>query len=384
MKVLHVISGLETGGAELFLERLLRTLDTSEFESAVISLGEIGPVGRRLQHRGIAVHALGAGFSPTGIAAILKIRQVTCRFAPDLIQGWLYHGNLGASLARRVAGLRCPVVWNVRHCLDGWRQETIGLRAVIRLGGQLSGSAGKIIFNSAAAARQHERCGYPASKALVIPNGVDCQIFRPDEPARNSMRGSFGFADDTVVVGIVGRNHPVKDHETFLRASRGLVAQVPSVRIMLIGRDMTTANRPLARLIDELELVRHVLLLGERGDIPALMNAMDVHVSSSWAESFPNTVIEAMACGVPCVVTDVGASREIVAECGRVVPSHSPEALTVGLADLVHAGRQQRRRLGAAARERVQRHYELGSVIARYADFYRALLAGSRRSEPVP
>ncbi len=375
MKILHVISGLETGGAELFLERLLQTMDASEFEPAVVSLEEIGPVGRRLQHRGIAVHALGAGFSPTGIAAILKIRQVTCRFAPDLIQGWLYHGNLGASLARRVAGLRCPVVWNVRHSLDGWRDESIGLRALIRLGGMWSGSAARIVFNSGVAARQHEQFGYPKVKAVIIPNGFDCERFHPDAALRLVTRRELGFDSQAIVIGMVARYHAIKDHETFLRAAHILLEQVPRAHVMLVGKDAEQRNPILRRLPEKPGLTERVLALGEREDIPALMNAMDICVSSSRAEGFPNAVGEAMACGVPCVVTDVGASAELVGDTGRVVPPRVPESLAVALLELVRAGDVGRKQLGVAAHERILRHYERGAIMHRYAEFYRGVSA---------
>ncbi len=370
MKILHVISGLEAGGAELFLERLLQTMDASEFEPAVVSLEEIGPIGRRLQHRGIAVHALGAGFSPTGIAAILKMRKVTCRLAPDLIQGWLYHGNLGASLARRAAGLRCPVVWNVRHSLDGWREETAGLRALIRLGGMLSGSAARIVFNSEMAARQHERLGYPKVKAVIIPNGFDCERFRPDAALRLATRRELEFDSQAIVIGMVARYHAVKDHETFLQAAHILLEQAPMTRFLLAGKGAERQNPALRRLLEKSGLTERAPALGEREDIPALMNALDICVSSSRAEGFPNAVGEAMACGVPCVVTGVGASAELVGDTGRVVPARAPESLAAALLELVRAGTAARKQLGAAARERILRQYEQGAIMHRYAELY--------------
>ncbi|MGA9854001.1 MAG: GT4 family glycosyltransferase PelF [Gammaproteobacteria bacterium] len=373
MKILHLISGLKTGGTELFLERLLQAMDASEFESAVVSLGQIGPVGERLRKRGISVDALRAGFSPAGIVALFKIGKLARRCEPDLIQGWMYHGNLGASLARRVAGRRCPVVWNVRHCLDGWRYETIGLRGLIRLGGRMSGSANKIIFNSTAAARQHERLGFPASKALVIPNGIDCGVYKPEQRARDSLRSRLGFSADSLVVGIVGRYHPVKDHETFLRAARLVISKVPRARFILVGRDITSDNPTLAGLIDTLGLKRQVVLLGEREDVPTIMNAMDIYVCSSWAESFPNVVAEAMACGIPCVVTDVGASAELVDDTGRIAPSGSPDALAAAVLDLLSIDSNQRAHLGASARQRILQFYNHDDIVKQYADLYRRL-----------
>ncbi|HVC37695.1 MAG TPA: glycosyltransferase [Gammaproteobacteria bacterium] len=377
MKILHIISGLDTGGTELFLERLVQSLDRDEFSHAVVALRNPGSVGPRLMQASIPVYALRAGMNTAGLRAVPALRGIVREHAPDLIQGWMYHGNLGASLARWLAGASCPVVWNIRHSLDGWHRERAGLRAMIRLGGRFSESAVRILFNSVAAARQHERFGYPRSKSIVIPNGFVCQRFRPDTDARLTTRRELGFGDDTVIIGMVARYHPVKDHATFLQAAKVLSEQTPQARFLLVGRHTGRDNPVLRRLLEKHGLAGRVLALGEREDIPALMNAMDICVSSSRAEGFPNAVGEAMACGVPCVVTEVGASAELVGDTGRTVPSHAPEPLAAALLELVHAGNAQRRQLGMAARERILRHYEWSTVLHRYADCYKDVLAQS-------
>ncbi|HEV2112011.1 MAG TPA: glycosyltransferase [Gammaproteobacteria bacterium] len=381
MKVLHVISGLDTGGAELFLERLALGLAKQEFSQAVVALRHAGAAASRLESAGIPVHVLHAGANLEGLKAAFALRSIVRQQVPDLIQGWLYHGNLGASLMRSLGGA-CPVIWNVRHSLDDWRAETVRLRAVIRLGGVLSASAARILFNSATAARQHQRLGYPAHKALVVPNGFDCQRFRPDAGLRSAARSGLGIGDKTPIIGMVARYSAIKDHGTFLQAARVVADALPQARFLLVGRDVDRGNPALRQLLQTLQLTEKVLAVGERQDMPALLNAMDICVSSSRAEGFPNAVGEAMACGLPCVVTDVGASAELVGDTGRVVPARAPEALASATLDLLNAGSEARSKMGIAARTRILQSYEQTAVVKQYADLYRILAAPAPGSFP--
>lgn len=373
MKVLHVISGMETGGAELFLERLTLGLASRDFSQTIVALRNAGGAATRLERAGVRVHALHAGPGSAGLKALFSLRSVARESAPDLIQGWLYYGNLGAGLARRIAGIHCPVLWNVRHSLDDWRNETAALRGVIRIGGLCSGSAMRIVYNSESAARQHERIGYPRGKTLVIPNGIDCSRFQPDAGLRHATRRQLGLDADAIVIGMVARFYPVKDHATFLAAARIVQDRIPQSRFLLVGHGTSRDNPAVAALLKKYQLDESALALGERQDTPALLNAMDVHVSSSRAEGFPNAVGEAMACGVPCVVTDVGASRELVGDTGVVVRPGSGQGLAEAIVGIAAQSSLQRQGLGEFARKRIIRRYSMEQCLSAYADLYRSL-----------
>jgi glycosyltransferase involved in cell wall biosynthesis len=382
VKVLHIISGLDTGGAELFLERLALGLAGHDFNQAVVALRHVGSAGARLEHAGIPVHALHAGPNPAALRALFALRRIVRDRAPNLIQGWMYHGNLGASLARRLGGVSCPVVWNIRHSLDDWRNESTGLKVVIRLGAMMAASADRILFNSRAAVYQHVPRGYPEDKVRVIPNGFDCRRFCPDAELRQTARRQLGFDPGTTVVGLVARYNPIKGHDTFLRAARILTDAAPQVRFLLVGKDVDQRNSALRDFVARLQLDGRVVALGEREDMPALLNAMDICVSSSCAEGFPNAIGEAMACGVPCVATDVGASAELVGDTGRIVPRGTPKALAAALLDLLSSGSVERTKLGTAARERILRNYEQSAIVKQYANFYRELVLRARGNMP--
>ena len=237
---------------------------------------------------------------------------------------------------------------------------SLGTRTVIRLGALASRAIpSKIIYGSNAAALAHTRHGYPADASVVIPNGIDVERFRPDEQHRSSIRTELGFADDAIVVGLVGRFDPLKDHRTFIEAA----ARVPGVVFVLAGDGITSDNIDLMTWIRDAGIERHTHLLGRRMDIERVTAAFDVAVLSSYSEGFPNVVAEAMACGVPCVVTDVGDAAEIVADTGVVVPPRDAAALAAGIIQLISEDRRQR---GARARARIESEYSLDAMVARY------------------
>jgi glycosyltransferase involved in cell wall biosynthesis len=381
MRILHLISGLDTGGAELFLERLIGSLDEAEFQHCVVSLTGRGPVGERLRERGIRVHELHLGWGLHLISGLRELRRIIRANRPDLLQGWLYHGNLAASAGAWLTGHRCPVVWNIRHSLDEWPHEKPGLRGLVRLGGWLAGSPVRIVFNSTRSARQHQGLGYRAQKVRVIPNGFDLQKFAPDATLRRETRKQLDINDDKIVFGMIARYHPLKDHGNFLHAARIVADAIPHARFLLAGRQITDENPVLMGLIGDLQLGERVILLGERNDIVNILNACDVYVSSSSSEAFPNAIGEAMSCELPCVVTDAGDSADLVADAGAVVPTGAPELLARAMLEIAQSDLGQRRVLGVSARQRILQNYSNDDAAARYADLYRSvtrILANAR------
>ena len=361
VRVLHIITGLGTGGAETMLFRLISTLESSAFRNSVVSLMDEGTFGPLLRQAGVPVRCLALGHSRAGPRSLLQLWKLIGEVNPDVILAWMYHANLAATLSGLGRRRRVPVIWGVRRSLEGMEKEGRSTRLALAAGKALSFQPSRIIYNSRVSARQHEAYGYPADKTVVIPNGFDTEHFRPDPVLRTRVRAELGIDEATPLVGVVGRYHPAKDHENFLRAAHLVAREHPEVRFLLAGRETDTAAA-LQRLIADLELSGRVHAIGERRDVPAIMCGLDVLVSSSRTEGFPNAVGEAMACGVPCVVTDVGDSAWIVADTGRVVSPGAPAALARGIGELLHAGVAARRHFGAAARERVLANLSLEEV----------------------
>jgi glycosyltransferase involved in cell wall biosynthesis len=377
-RILHVITALSVGGAEMMLLRLLSATG-SRYCQAVLSLKDEGMIGPRVTELGIPVYCLRLTGLASNYLRAVSVLPAIRRFRPDLAVGWMYHGNVTASLLSRVVG-RPPVIWGIHHSVSSLANEPRRTEYLIRLGARLSRRADRIIYVSQASRRQHEALSYNPSAGVVIPNGIDDEMFAPDEDARRGVRTELGVAPDAILVGLVARYHPMKDHAGFLRAAARVLAAEPSVRVVLIGRG--TQDQPeIVKQIAELGIQDRVLLLGERTDIPHLTAALDIACSASaWGESCSIALGEAMASGVPCVTTDVGDNAGLVGDTGLSVPPRQPETLAQAILQLVSAGPARRQQLATSARLRIREHYSLSSVVKRYEDVYWECLRGNKRS----
>lgn len=383
MRILHVITGLDAGGCETMLWKLL-SASNGQWDQAVVSLGDQGAVGPRISDLGIPVHPLGMDRTGLNAGRAFSLVPLARRLRPRLVIGWMPHGNLMASLAGFSLPNRVPVLWNIRMSLEDIASERRRTATLIRFGALFSHHPAAIIYNSHAGAKQHESIGYRAANRVVISNGFDCDVFRPDDGARRQVREELGIDSGAIVIGLVARYHPTKDHAGFLRAG-GIVARAhPEARFLLSGGGVTAEEHALRNVIAECRLQGRVLLLGERSDMPRIDAALDIACSSSWGEGCPNTIGEAMACGVPCVVTGVGDSAYLVGDTGLSVPPRNPEALARAIGQLVAAGPAHRQQLGEAARKRIETDFSLPAVARRYEELYREHLARSPRLQGSP
>jgi len=374
MRVMHVIGGLGVGGAEMMLLKLLTAGRDSNWEALVVSLSTRGPMGARIAELGIPVYGLGLRRNLRGVTVVpAALVALAWRFRPNLVQGWMYEGNLAASLAGVSHPRRSPVLWNMRQTIhDIAATERPTIVAAIRLGARLSRHPAAIIYNSERSAEQHEAFGYRADHRVLIPNGFDTDMFRPSPEARSRIREGLGIAQDAILVGLVARYHPMKDHRAFLLAAASLVRNYPTLYFVLAGTGVSEEAPELSEIMAEHQLSGRVFLLGERADVPEVTAALDIACSASWGEGFSNAIGEAMACGVPCVVTDVGDSARIVADTGVIVVPRDPQALASGIARLIEAGASGRSSLGLAARRRVEAEYSLPAITRRYHELYDA------------
>jgi glycosyltransferase involved in cell wall biosynthesis len=367
-RILHVITGLRTGGAEMMLWKFL-SLTHTHHSQAVISLMDDGSIGPRIARLNVPVYALDLRKAAPNPVRALDIRSLTRKFDPDLILGWMYHANLVASFAGMVSPRRPPVLWGVRHGLD---DEELRRRPIVKLNAFFSRRPDAIVYNSTTGAQHHAAFGFHGVQQIVIPNGFDCQTFRPDPESRHEVRKELNLDENSPLIGLVARYDPLKDHAGFLQAVSSVAKEHASARFLLVGPG--TREPGLEKLVADLGLRDRALLLGERPDIPRLTAALDIACSSSREEGFSNAIGEAMSCGVPCVVTDVGDSRYLVGETGLCVPPSQPEALAGAISWLIAAGPCCRQKLGAAARRRVEENFSLPSVVCRFEKLFEQFL----------
>lgn len=377
IRVMHVITGLDIGGTEMMLWKLL-SASSPGLTSMVVSLGDEGTMAPKFRELGIPVRSLNFRRSPMDVFRLLRFLSLIREFQPRIIQGWLVHGNLVASLSKLAVRNHIPVFWNIRQSLYDMSAERVGTGVAIRAGAFISQFVEKIVYASETSARHHEKLGYERKKSVVVPNGFDCQKFHPDEEAHWRVHADLGLRNGAVLVGLVARYHPMKDHAGFLKAAGIVARKHEAARFLLAGRGVTNGNSDLEEIIDKEGLRDRVFLLGERLDIAQITAGLDIACSASWTEGFANSIGEAMACAVPCVATDVGDSMNLVGDTGLIVLPRNPEFLARAICELIDIGPEKRKALGLQARKRIEKHFSLPEIAHRYERLYQDCLKLSR------
>ncbi|MGB6297220.1 MAG: glycosyltransferase [Rivularia sp. (in: cyanobacteria)] len=371
MKIVFITTDLDTGGAEIMLYHLLSKINRQQFSPSVVSLMDNGVWRNRIEGLGIPVHSIGMEQGKPTLASLWQLIQTVNRLKPDLIQGWMYHGNIASALAKLSLFFQVPMLWSIHHSINSLSSEKRLTASIIKLGAYLSRFSASNIFVSQTSRQQHEKLGYRSKHNCVIPNGFDTSIFVPSSKAKSEIKFELSLPEDSILIGKMGRYHPMKDHSNFLKAAALISHKYSNVYFILAGTGVDKDNRNLAELIKELNLVEQIKLLGERHDMPRLIAALDIAtVASAYGEAFPLIVGEAMSCGVPCAVTNIGDSALIVENTGRVVAPKNPEAMAQAWQELIEIGTENREALGKAARVRIQKLFSLDSVVSEYEKLY--------------
>jgi len=355
----------------MMLYRLVAAMDRDRFENEVISLTDIGPVGKQIQALGIPVSSVGISPSLPNPMRILNLISLLRKMRPDAVQTWMLHGDLVGGIAAYLAG-RTPVLWGIHHTTfdpahTKWTSKATlrGCRALARR------VPARIVCCSNASLKTCEELGYERAKMVVIPNGFDLDQFYRDEDGAAEVRAELGVEEETPIIGLVARYHPQKDHNTFFEAAEMLLGKLPGAHFVLCG-DGVTEDRPVFReKLRRSRSAKSFHLLGRRNDLRRMMSSFTVTtLTSAWGEAFPLVLGEAMCCEVPCVATDVGDSQRIVKGTGRAVPPRDPAALRQAWLELLSLNETERRKLGKMARERIGREWGLSTIASRYEALY--------------
>ena len=380
-KILFVTTGLESGGAEMSLYKLVTRMDKSRFDCSVVSLTDAGPVlGARIQEGGIPLHCLGFARGMPDPRMVTSLARWIGKAKPDLVQTWMYHadlvGGLAAGLARRPAARRAPVVWSVHstHLVKGKNKSlTLG---VIGLNARLSRRLpARVLCCSDAARDTHLQLGYPETLLLTIPSGVDTEEFIPNPAARADVRQELHLPPDAPLIGLSARFDPQKDHETFFRAAQILHRSRPEARFVLWGGGITPDNRTLARMAQGAGVDAQTHFLGLRRDTARLTAALDAATCcSAFGESFALVMGEAMACGIPCVTTDMAGPAAIVGGHGWVVPVRDARALAEAWREMLDLTPEARAARQQDARGHILDHFSLDKTVREYEAFYKTML----------
>jgi glycosyltransferase involved in cell wall biosynthesis len=372
IRVLHLISSLDVGGAETQLLRILSHTNRDHFDHSVLSLTSIGVIGEHIRQLGVSVRALKMARGIPSPQAVWEFWKILKASQAHILQSWMYHADL-LGLLGRGAGTR-KLVWNIRCSDVDMTHYRFLSKWVVNFLSYCSGIPDGVVVNSHAGKLVHERLGYHPRMWHIIPNGVDLDQIVPNLSARIWLRRECKVADDCLLIGLVARRDAMKDHRTFLKAAGIIHKKLPDVHFVLVGRGVDDTDDELKTLIVEQDLWAVTHLLGQREDALRITAGLDIACSSSaFGEGFSNAIGEAMASGVPCVVTDVGDSARIVGETGRAVPPKNPDALAQACLELIELGTAGRRGLGELARAKMEQQYDIRTITACYETLYTSL-----------
>jgi glycosyltransferase involved in cell wall biosynthesis len=385
LRVCHIITSLEIGGAQTMLARILEAEEARGVEASVISLIPGGGTRPRVEAACPRVFDLGMERRWPDPRVLWRLKNLLREQRPDLVQTWLYHGDILGTIAASMAKVG-PVVWNLR-CTVGHSLRRISSRPAPFVCAKLSGKPAAIISNSRAGRESHAEIGYHPRRWELIPNGFDLDRLAPQAGAREQLLKELDLPPDRQLIGLVARFHPIKNHALAARIIGELATEFPRAVLLLVGAGLAPGEvgfEGLLRTYGEasggfLDGAIPIKGLGPRQDIPALMSAFDVLLSSSTHEGFPNVLGEALACGTPCVSTDAGDSRDVVGDAGRVVPVGDAVALRDALAEVLRLDASERIRLGELGRAHMLKQHSIGAIVDRYVSLWEEL-AGDRGS----
>jgi glycosyltransferase involved in cell wall biosynthesis len=362
--VLHLITGLETGGAERMLLNLATRADRKRFRSVVVSMTGPGTMGSLIEDAGVTLRTLGIRRGLPDPRGILRLVRILREFRPAVLQTWLYHADLLGLMMLRL-GQVPHLVWGLQ-CTES--TETAVVRRILAWS---SGSPDAVVATARVGQRFHESIGYHPRRWAHIPNAFDTKVLRPDTDARQRGRAELGIAEHSIAILLPARYHPMKDHANFLAAAAQLAPAHPGALFALAGAGTEPDHSALAAAIAAHGLAGRVLALGDRPDLERLYPAFDiVTLSSAFGEALPMVLGEAMACGVPCVATDIGDSALVIGDAGIIVPPSDPQALAAGWQRMIALGHESRRALGIRARARIVENYDLERVVPRFEALY--------------
>ncbi|CAM3831360.1 glycosyltransferase [Mesobacillus thioparans] len=359
-KIVHIITGLGSGGAENMLYKLLKNTDKDKYYHEVITLIDEGVMGEKIKAEGIRIHSLNLTVN-NFFGSLIMARNICKDF--DIVNTWLYHADIFGFIIAKVL-LRKRLIWNIRHSnLDKEANKSRTLK-IIKVNSILSRFVNAISYNSIRAFENHKNIGYVNKKSINISNGFDLDRFKFEPKDRIRIRKELSLLEEDNVLLTVGRWNIQKDYYTLVKALNELKAERVNFKMIMVGNGLNYSNKDLLTLIDQFDLSKYVILLGQRTDIPAVLSAADVYVSSSLGESFSNAIAEAMACQVPCVVTDVGDSKLIVDDSGFVVKPKDYLNLAKKILELINGS--DYRNIGLKARARVVQKYDIKEITKIY------------------
>jgi glycosyltransferase involved in cell wall biosynthesis len=374
VKIAILARALAYGGAERQLVELAKGISAAGHELHVIAFYGGGPLEQILRSSEVAVHSVGKRGRWDIVGFVFRLVRCLRALRPEILHSYLGVPNIVAAVMKSLIPGRSRLVWGIRTAeIDTSHYDWLH-RLVYRLEAWLSRFCDLVIVNSQAGRRHAIEQGFPAERIVVIPNGIDVQYFYPDDSAGQRVKRQWHLTPANKAIGFVARLDPLKDHETFLKAAALLARRIPDMTFVCVGDGPESYRDALGARANELGIAERVIWEPSRSDIRDVYNAFNILCSASVTEGFPNVVAEAMACGVPCVVTDVGDSVLIVGDTGVVVPVADAYALAEGIERQLRRLEAEGSLLRKSARERIVKNFQVERLVEQTTQRLQALI----------
>ncbi|MBM4000056.1 MAG: glycosyltransferase [Planctomycetes bacterium] len=376
VRISFVVNGFVVGGIQRSVARIVNGLDVSRFECSIISLTDDLSAAGWITNPTVRVVTLGKR-AGNDIGVAVRLARVLRTLRPRIVQSHNWGTLVETVCARRIAGVPVHIhaergTVGAHNWSPGWRTSI--RRIVMRLALETVDVA--MTNAESVAKRLCECCGYLQSRMIVIPNGLDVRTSNGDHAERSKTRRTIGARDDDIVVGSIGRLDPVKGFDMAVDAVRMLRAHRSDVHFVVIGDG--PMREQLSAKVREAECASYVHLVGHHDDVETWLRAMDVYVNTSISEGMSQSILEAMAIGLPMIVTDVGDNARLVGgpePCGLVVPPNCKGVLAWAM-NWVAASVRVREELGRSALRRYRENYTASRMLERFSHLYGGLEAG--------
>ncbi|MEH1853786.1 MAG: glycosyltransferase [Nostoc sp.] len=363
-KIVFIIRDLGYGGAQRQLVTLVKDFDKEKFDVIVLHFYSGGHLEKDLEERNIPVISLEKQGRWDLLGFYWRLIRQLKQIKPDLLHTYMEESNIIVILLKPFFP-EIPIIWGMRMSQAPANSVDWLGNMLSKLESFLSHTVDLIIVNSHAGKEDCLSYGFPAEKTVVVSNGIDTERFKPDRKLGVKVRVEWGISENQILIGLVGRIYPQKDHPNFLQAAALLCKEYQDLRFVCVGSGPDKNYiQELYHLAEELGISKRVIWAGARGDMHAVHNALDIAISASaFGEGFGNTIGEAMACGVPCVVTDVGDSAWIVKDTGVVVPPHNSEALAAGCRKLIDLSIPEKLVLQEKATKKILKYFSVKQLV---------------------
>lgn len=363
-RIIHIINSLHSGGAENMLYKIIKHSDKEEYYHEIIVLRSGGILSQKITKQGVKIHNLST-HNGNIFKQIRKSIDIMKHF--DIVNTWLYHSDFYGFIIGKLI-LKKKLIWNIRHSNLDKNANKAKTLMIVKINSLLSRYVDYITYNSKEAIIKHKKVGYADKNSILVLNGFEMDKYNYSLSDRINVRKSLDIDLNENVFITVGRWNIQKDYFTLIESLNLLKNDNIDFKMLMVGNKLDINNEELVNIIDKYNLNNNILLLGRRDDIPQILSSSDIYISSSLGESFSNTIGEAMACELPCVVTDVGESRNIVGDYGKVVNSKDYTGLKDAIYSMINL--PELRIMGKQARKRIKTNYDINNIVKLYEKLY--------------